>query len=410
MVSRSHKPARGFTLIELLVVLLIVGILIGLLVPAITGAYKRGQIAAEITEMNTLSTQLESFKQRFGVYPPSQIILREDGDYSTATFNSSFGDTEIGAASGLDVIALRSVSVQYLKRLWPQMVLNTGGSTGAITGTRDLNGDGQVGQNDFYDWNGDGVNQNATNARHFFVLSGDECLVFFLGGIPTGAYPAGVGGRSSSVQGSNPPGTSGFSKLAVNPAPYDPNQVAGTSGTRDSYHEFPSDRLVDTDNNGFWEFIPLRKNTDRAGYAYFSGYEGAGYRPDDWNLSQEPNSEPVYTEAFQVSWRIPANYPTAQTNPAPTHIESPGPNPYTTGVPFQPASNVPAFVARYIKPTAFQIFSVGPDQRFGIGGGFDGKDGLAQGVNSNPTGVRDREPEQDNLATFYNDELGRAGN
>src|SRR6185503_11718589 len=113
------------TLIELLMVLAIIGLLAALLLPAIMGAFQRGKEAAEAAEISNLSTALQKFKDRFGVYPPSHFVLFEDGNYSAANWGRYFANGEVGASPNQASICVRAVTVQYIRRIWPQLVINT---------------------------------------------------------------------------------------------------------------------------------------------------------------------------------------------------------------------------------------------------------------------------------------------
>jgi general secretion pathway protein G len=397
MRLRSTQTLRtGFTLVELLVVFLVIAILIGILVPVIAGAYGRGRQAAELTEMNSIATTLQQFKDRFGVYPPSQIILREDGDYSsTATGGTNPPGWNDVPAQGVGAVLLLDLSVQYLRRIWPQMSLNTGPGAGVAPGVV------TSGPNPFfYDWNGNGVYDSTP-----WYLSGDECLVFFLGGIPTGEPRNNPAIRA----GQGPPGVLGFSKVPANPTT--PPIAAAAAGRDGPFYTFDSARLVDWDLNGFWEFLPNRRPGQFGGYAYFSSYEGAGYRPDDMNIDSvtnpnatEPNGS-VSTPTvgfieFRVNWQRPAGYPAPYTptyGSAPTtSVLSPGPNPYTIGPPMNDA--VP--LVRYWKPDSFQLISPSSDNAYGQGGAVER---LGSGVVvTRPTGPTYQEvrEDEDNLVTF----------
>lgn len=389
-VIQVRRGPRAFTLVEMLAVLLIIAILVGLLVPVITGAYRRGREAAEAVEISNLANALESFKEHFGVYPPSGIVLIENGDYSPNTWqslpifltaNNEYGVTKDGVFS-------RSLSVQYLRRLWPQLQISEAGPPAL-----DLDGDGTPNNSplDFYDWNGDG-NPSGPQA---FALSGDECLVFFLGGIPTGQYPNGQGVRDPSLPEKFPPGVIGFARIPENPTA--PARLTGSSERLSFFNFEDSARLVDIDGNGFWEYVPLRRNVS-TGYAYFSAYEGAGYRPDDWNLPVEPSGRPMDGQRFLVPWSL-TGYPAPFSQPSPVpHLISPGPNPYTKG----PSFTSTAAPVTYWKPKSFQIISPGPDGMYGVGGSFTTTDGLS-GLTA--TGQQ-RVGEEDNLTNFASVALG----
>lgn len=368
-LSRA-QTRRGFTLIELLVVLLIIAILMGLLIPVLAGAHRKGQEAAELSEISNLTGALQKFYDRYGVYPPSQIVLREDGDYNLA------GSPYTGPGAQNTAVFDESISVQFLRRIWPQLVIHVrnGGTANPVLPAEigDINGDGTVNAQDFYDWNGDGV------AGQVHYLQGDECLVFFLGGIPTGQL------NNSK----NPPGTLGFSKT-----PAWPMQRVNIGVGRDGpFFDLPSSRLVDRDSDGFWELVPFRKPSLTGGYAYFSAYGGAGYRPDDLNLAFEPapNGGQMPSAAFLVQWPIGASYPNVQgsgTVVDPYYVQSLGPNPYTIGA-SHPLPLPAGFVVRYHKPDGFQIISPGPGVGYGHGGEFPLDDKI------------DNTDDRDNLTNF----------
>ncbi len=86
-MRRPHAPRRrtGFTLIELMVVVVILALLIALLLPAINAAIGRARDATVTAEVNALAQALADFKNQYGEYPPSRIILCENGSYSPPT-------------------------------------------------------------------------------------------------------------------------------------------------------------------------------------------------------------------------------------------------------------------------------------------------------------------------------------
>jgi general secretion pathway protein G len=351
-----------------MMVLAIIALLAAFLIPAIAGAYRQGKEAAEIADVGNLVAAVQKFKDRFGVYPPSQIILRENGAYNGT--NTPVLITNGGRGAVFD----EPLSIQYLRRIWPQLVINVNGlpvdyTNNGTASDIDRSGNTANDPNDFYDWNGDGI----PNGPWF--LEGDECLVFFLGGIPTGQYldltnnplrPA----VASDVR-KYPPGVSGFSKTPHWPC----QRVAGGAGLEGPFMEFVSGRLIDSDRDSFWELLPFRKPSPEGPYVYFSAYEGAGYRPDDLNLAQEPapNLATVPVADFLVLWPLVAAYPGVQgsgTGVDPYFVRSLGPNPYTVGA-SHPGTPLPlGFSVRYHKPDSFQIISPGPSVGYGHGGEF----------------------------------------
>jgi prepilin-type N-terminal cleavage/methylation domain-containing protein len=64
-------PRRAFTLVELLVVITIIGILAALITVAAAGALKRAHQAQIKTEMNQLDMAFQTYKDKFGSFPPN---------------------------------------------------------------------------------------------------------------------------------------------------------------------------------------------------------------------------------------------------------------------------------------------------------------------------------------------------
>lgn len=69
MPRRSVR--RGFTLVEILVVICIMTILMALLVVIIRGAIDRARTEKTRAIISTLSAACDSYKQDFGIFPPS---------------------------------------------------------------------------------------------------------------------------------------------------------------------------------------------------------------------------------------------------------------------------------------------------------------------------------------------------
>ena len=72
------------TLIELMVAMVIIGILSTLLLPVVGSVRASARRAEIVSEIQMLEDALTRFRNRYGVYPPSRIHLRQDGrDYAS---------------------------------------------------------------------------------------------------------------------------------------------------------------------------------------------------------------------------------------------------------------------------------------------------------------------------------------
>jgi prepilin-type N-terminal cleavage/methylation domain-containing protein len=151
---RAHKtPSRraGFTLVEVLVVVAIIAILVSLTAAAVFKIYGKGDELQARSDISNLSIGVEAFKLKMQVdYLPSRFRLRED---------------LYGYVNPLTADYLDSESWTYLKKLFPKIPQPSAAypNPGSV----------------WMDWNGTGTLDAPVD------LEGHQCLVFFLGGIPT---------------------------------------------------------------------------------------------------------------------------------------------------------------------------------------------------------------------------------
>jgi prepilin-type N-terminal cleavage/methylation domain-containing protein len=337
MLPAKHKrsmPVRGgFTLMELLVVLLIILILTSLVAAAVAYGLATGKRTRNRTEIAQLEEAVEQFKQRFGAYPPSRIMLCE-----TTTISPATGYTPQSPDDGYN--ALRADSQAFLSKMFPR--IDWSGSTA-------------------FDWSGDGTRTNPA-----VILEGDECLVFFLGGI---ANQFRLYDASGNLTGKQVPACQGFA-----PNPKDPTNFS-TGGTPiGPFFEFANNRLV--------YFTHVASSFPTGSTTYATGQPGASanVRPatpyylsylDNYGLSDglgTISSGAPY--AFFSSYKARNGYnrygftlsdcPTLGTN-----FGGSGLWPYVQSGPTGAAPSAPV---QYLKPTTFQIVSAGVDFTFGPGG------------------------------------------
>lgn len=234
-VSRATAaPRAAFTMIELLVVIVVIAILVALLLPAVGGARYRARVAQVTTEIKNLEKGIADFKLKFGTTPPSRIVLCEEG----SDWNDDWDSTP--PVTGVDNDDRRN-SIAFIRQVWPQYDFSL---------DRDINEDG--------------------DEDDAFLLTGPECLLFFLGG--SGVI---VDTSMETLV------ADGFSANPGNPFASGGNRVG-------PFHEFDPARMVDLDGDDAFEYLdPLPNQTTPI--MYISSDEGRGYDTADLVLSGLPS-------------------------------------------------------------------------------------------------------------------------
>jgi prepilin-type N-terminal cleavage/methylation domain-containing protein len=351
-LQRPYATKRsGFTLVELMVVILIITVLSALLAMAVSRAMAAGKRTRNQIEIRQLAAAVDAFKTAYKVdYIPSSIFLSENGAaYSGPAANAP----------------LYRDSLAYLQRIWPR--LNFTNPNGGI----DWNGNGKI----------DPPTGSAVNGD--VILTGDQCLVFFLGGIPNYLDPlTGL----QALPGQGLPSCTGFSTNPGNPAAHVLPQTPGLL-PKPPLYEFDSGRLVRGYNPNaplFFSYLDTYGNsTDGKGtwasgtgqpYLYFSSYQGRnGYNHFGIVECQgfDPNAnvlKPVY--------------------------------PYAQGV------------NQYLNPSGFQIISAGADKLFGPGSANPSTSGASGGPFWSPatagTSAASGVNGADDQSSFYDSLLGNS--
>jgi type II secretory pathway pseudopilin PulG len=324
-------------MIELLIVVAIILILAALLSSAVFKVMGMRKTVQARTEMTQLSAAVDNFKRQFKVdYLPSRIKLCEN-------CNLYYNPTTGQPATQLDVDSL-----QFLGRMFPRANF---GFVGA-------------GVPNQYDWNGDGVVSPTP-----WILEGDQCLVFFLGGIQV---PQSAGAPFACL---------GFSTNPANPTAVGGDRIKplydfSTSFTRLA---FLSHSAMDLSASGGPNYsAPFYSFLDPWGapYLYFSSYKTTN----------------GYNRYFGTA---------GVGGPAPAMSDCQSQNSPNGAWPY--ASFVGA-TQRYYREDSFQIISAGPDGKFGLGSFTAAWTPPTAGA-FYPSGTAGA----DDLSNFYDHSLGTAG-
>jgi len=101
--ARPANPARpAFTLVEMLVVITIIAILASLITMAAANVMNSAKNARIKVEVDNLSQSIEAFKQKYGAYPPSYLVITSD-DFTNPT-----------------ALAFNAPLRQFVAKAWPR--------------------------------------------------------------------------------------------------------------------------------------------------------------------------------------------------------------------------------------------------------------------------------------------------
>jgi hypothetical protein len=232
------------------VVIAIIGVLIGLILPAVFKVLDPAYEARARTEITQLSSAVLAFQQKYSVsYLPSRLLLCKD-------YLNYFNGRNPGQGF---VTPLHQDSMQYLLMVFPR--IGSGDGAHSLPSWAIPNPNPDPNYYTGIDWNQTGLpDQSISLSVHPLpnpvpclgdMLEGEQCLVFFLGGIP---------------------GSGAMNGFSTNPR----NPAAGTDRVP-PFFDFKSNRLVVFPGTapGYPSYLDA---FGKSPYAYFSSYKTAnGY-------------------------------------------------------------------------------------------------------------------------------------
>jgi general secretion pathway protein G len=300
LLKRRTGQRQGFTLVELMVVMVIIGILVSLITVVVVQALARAKQVQNRSDISQLEIALEQFKTRFGFYPPSRLMLCEHF--------SQYNNTQ-----------LAHDSVFYIQKMFPRIDTTLWTTQGI-------------------DWN------NNSTLDPAVVLEGDQCLVFFMGGIP------------ALAGGGVPPNVQGFSANPKNPA-----DLASTQDRIGPFFEFQSSRLVYYTPPA--NLKPPNRNPSRATAYYYSYLDRYGASDGQGGyLSGQPYG---YFSSYKAANGYNRYYPAQTYSDCSWLFANHTDGSHASLWPYVQSSTATSTV--YLKPNSFQIISSGSDGVFGAG-------------------------------------------
>lgn len=269
--SPVRAARRGFTLIEMLVVIGIIGMLMALLSVAVWKAITAAKEGAIVVEIDQLSQAVQAYKEQLSSYPPSM------SDAVAANRATRF--------------------MQHLRRIYPNSAYGV-----RPTDYTNLNDKVKA----YYKIllpNGTRVNLDLDK------LDQAETLVFWLGGFPT---PSNIMSNTTGTNSNPGPGPVanrrlfGFNVDADNPIKRSTGLQEGNDPLRTrtkQKYDFIDTRLVDNDNDGWWEYLPVDQKGGMvvAPYAYF---DSDTYSSATGSSIGYPRHGDQFADALYQSWGL----------------------------------------------------------------------------------------------------------
>ena len=326
MTERRRHPRIGFTTIELLAVIAIIAILLGLMTAGIMSVMGRQAQTQTQQDLVELAQALENFKTRFGIYPPSSLTPS-------------------------------NVS-KVMSKLFPALIPKIGETDPNKLTTNINNARSPLGL-------------STTNVN----LSGDQCLVLFLGGY----HQMAVDPTTNLA----PPGVVALAPQGFSEDPMNPFAAGGTR--IGPFFKFNAARLcmrnpsvrIASYGDGFYGTVS-KGATQYPCYAYFST---SGWIQPAAGAAA-PKGVGFYTDTDCSTMVDPAGSSGGYPQPF-INLKARKPNGF-----------------EYVNPNSFQIISAGSDTLFGNAYKYPASaSGSDFGTNPNSA---------DNFANFYETRMGES--
>jgi prepilin-type N-terminal cleavage/methylation domain-containing protein len=249
--TRTRQRSAGFTLLELLVVIAIIGVLMALFLGAVMKVLGKTDEVRVRSDIAQFSQAIGLWNAKFSVEGPFPSRLKLCKYY--ADYDLRLRNVPTDPSTGLPINALDLDSMAFLLRMWPRLIVTTKDKKTGQLITHFAAEDGRI------DWDG----QKGGSGQ--WTLQGQECLVFFLGGIPKNVHGVLV--------------CSGFS-ASTDPSYHikyqDPPQTTTQPTTKPKasiippFFAFQSDRLKVGQSGAFYHYLDA---FGKQPYAYFSSYK-----------------------------------------------------------------------------------------------------------------------------------------
>lgn len=126
-LSPPPSRQRAFTLVELLVAMGVIAVLVGITFGAVSGAWNSSNKSAAASQIQALSTAIESYKVDNGAYPVATALIATSGEEPSANPSgySASGQLLYQAVTGSTKWGVAPTSTNYFPNLKKGMIQET---------------------------------------------------------------------------------------------------------------------------------------------------------------------------------------------------------------------------------------------------------------------------------------------
>lgn len=121
-----HRSRQAFTLVELLVAMGVIAVLVGITFGAVSGAWNSSNKAAAISQIQAISTAVESYQIDNGIYPAATALATDEEPSGDPSGYTAAGSILFEAVTGSPTWGSAPNTTNYFPNLKKNMVQQSG--------------------------------------------------------------------------------------------------------------------------------------------------------------------------------------------------------------------------------------------------------------------------------------------